>query len=368
MPIQTPWVDVRSIGAGGGSIAYIDKGGLLKSGPSSAGADPGPACYSKGGTEPTTTDAAFFLGMLGDGVLASGLKLDKEKSKNALEKISDKLNSSPEDVAKGILKVSSSNMANAIREITIEQGIDPREMKLLAFGGAGPLMSTLIAKELDIKKIIIPPYSGNFSAWGLLGADLLQTVARTKIIRLKEKNSLNIINTILKELFEDLLSRKGKSSNKEIVKESSLDLRYFGQEHTITLNIEQKNLKEGIINIDIPMIEKLFLENYKKTFGIEMSGDIQLVAVRASLREILPEFKLTQDFILQSDNSKVGEMDAYSFYNNKKIKFKTIKRENLDKKFNGPIIIYEDTATSYIDSNCECEIHSSGSILINLKE
>ena len=259
-------------------------------------------------------------------------------------------------------------MADAIREITIEQGIDPREMKLLAFGGAGPLMSTLIAKELDIKKIIIPPYSGNFSAWGLLGADLLQTVARTKIIRLKEKNSLNIINTILKELFEDLLSRKGKSSNKEIVKESSLDLRYFGQEHTITLNIEQKNLKEGIINIDIPMIEKLFLENYKKTFGIEMSGDIQLVAVRASLREILPEFKLTQDFILQSDNSKVGEMDAYSFYNNKKIKFKTIKRENLDKKFNGPIIIYEDTATSYIDSNCECEIHSSGSILINLKE
>ena len=97
-----------------------------------------------------------------------------------------------------------------------------------------------------------------------------------------------------------------------------------------------------------------------------MSGDIQLVSVRASVREILPEFKLSHDFTLQSDRSKTGEINAYSFFENKNIKFQTIKRENLDKKFSGPIIVYEDTATSYIDSNCECEIHSSGSILINL--
>ena len=367
LPIQTPWVDVRSIGAGGGSIAYVDKGGLLKSGPASAGADPGPACYSKGGIEPTTTDAAFYIGMLGEGTLASGLKLNKDKSKNALKKISDQLNNSPEEVAKGILKVSSSNMANAIREITIEQGIDPREMKLLAFGGAGPLMSTLIARELDITKIIIPPYSGNFSAWGLLGADLLQTVARTKIIRLKETNSLKIINSVLKELYENLLSRKNMPSNKEQIKEASLDLRYFGQEHTITVNFDQDLLTEGIINIDISQIEKMFYENYKKTFGIEMSGDIQLVAVRASIREIMPEFKLTHNLLIKDEHSTEGEIEAFSFAENKYLKFKTAKRQNLNKNFRGPIIVYEDTATSYIDSNCDCEIHSSGSILINIK-
>ena len=366
LPIQTPWVDVRSIGAGGGSIAYIDKGGLLKSGPASAGADPGPACYSKGGVEPTTTDAAFYLGMLGKGVLASGLKLDKEKSKNVLKKISDQLNNSPEETARGILKVSSSNMANAIREITIEQGIDPRDMKLLAFGGAGPLMCTLIARELDITKIIVPPYSGNFSAWGLLGADLLQTVARTKLIRLKEKDSLKIINSVLKKLYEDLLTRKHESLNKHYVKEASLDLRYFGQEHSISINFDQQLLNDGIINVEIPDIEKMFFAHYKKTFGIVMSGDIQLVSVRASLREILPEFKLSHNLPTKGGQSEEGEIDAFSFAENQYKKFKTVRRENLNKNFNGPIIVYEDTATSYIDSNCSCEIHSSGSIIISL--
>ena len=177
LPVQSPWVDVRSIGAGGGSIAYLDDGNLLRSGPRSSGAQPGPACYSRGGTEPTTTDAAFYLGMLGEGNLASGLKLNRDLAENALNSVGSKINLSAFDTAKGILKISSANMADAIREITIEQGIDPRELKLLAFGGAGPLMSNLIAKELDIKEIIIPPFSGNFSAWGLLGADLLQMTA-----------------------------------------------------------------------------------------------------------------------------------------------------------------------------------------------
>jgi N-methylhydantoinase A len=173
LPVQSPWVDVRSIGAGGGSIAYLDDGGLIRSGPQSSGAVPGPACYGRNGKHPTTTDAAFFLGMLGEGKLASGLQLNKSLAEEALNSVGGKINLSAYETAKGILKISSANMADAIREITIEQGIDPRELKLLAFGGAGPLMSNLISQELDIKEIIVPPYAGNFSAWGLLGADLL---------------------------------------------------------------------------------------------------------------------------------------------------------------------------------------------------
>ena len=125
MPLQTPWVDVRSIGAGGGSIAYVDVGGLLQVGPQSAGAVPGPACYARGGTDATVTDAAFHLGMLGEGKLASGVALDREKSEAALQPLAGKLNYNLQQTACGIIKIVGASMANAIREITIEQGIDP---------------------------------------------------------------------------------------------------------------------------------------------------------------------------------------------------------------------------------------------------
>ena len=262
LPIQSPWVDVRSIGAGGGSIAYLDDGNLLRSGPKSSGAQPGPACYDRGGVEPTTTDAAFFLGMLGEGNLASGLKLRKDLAEKALTKVGEKLNLSPEDTAKGILKISSANMADAIREITIEQGIDPRELKLLAFGGAGPLMSNLIAKELDIKEIIIPPYSGNFSAWGLLGADLLQMNAKTKILRLSD-DAINECNIILEKLFSDLENRqKINFDTLQKIKEISLDMRWMGQEHTISLKLDNDN--NGKIESDVEAIKKCSLKIMKK--------------------------------------------------------------------------------------------------------
>ena len=145
--------------------------------------------------------------MLGEGKLASGLQLNKSLAEKALNSVGSQIGMSAFDAAKGILKIGSANMADAIREITIEQGIDPRELKLLAFGGAGPLMSNLIANELDIKEIIVPPYSGNFSAWGLLGADLLQMNARTKILRLSDE-AISECNDILKELFKELEQRQ----------------------------------------------------------------------------------------------------------------------------------------------------------------
>ena len=245
LPVQSPWVDVRSIGAGGGSIAYLDDGGLIRSGPQSSGAVPGPACYGRNGKHPTTTDAAFFLGMLGEGKLASGLQLNKSLAEEALNSVGGKINLSAYETAKGILKISSANMADAIREITIEQGIDPRELKLLAFGGAGPLMSNLISQELDIKEIIVPPYAGNFSAWGLLGADLLQMNARTKILRLSDE-AIKECNVILDELFIELQKRQKIDFDvSSQLKEIALDMRWMGQEHTITLKLD--NEKNGKI-------------------------------------------------------------------------------------------------------------------------
>src|SRR5262249_31589964 len=154
MPLQTPWVDVRSIGAGGGSIAYIDHGGLLRVGPRSAGAEPGPVCYGRGGTGPTGTDAAAGLGMLAFGELAAGVRLNAEAARRSLEPLAARLSLEPEEVARGIITIATAAMANAIRSATIEQGHDVRRAVLVAFGGAGPLFGTLLGRELEIERIV----------------------------------------------------------------------------------------------------------------------------------------------------------------------------------------------------------------------
>jgi N-methylhydantoinase A len=362
LPVQSPWVDVRSIGAGGGSIAYLDDGGLIRSGPQSSGAVPGPACYNKGGKEPTTTDAAFYLGMLGEGKLASGLQLEKSLSEKALNSVGSKINMTAQETAIGILKISSANMADAIREITIEQGVDPRELKLLAFGGAGPLMSNLISQELDIKEIIVPPYSGNFSAWGLLGADLLQMNAKTKILRLSEE-AITECNTILDELFIELQKRqKIDFITTNQIKEIALDMRWMGQEHTITLKLE--NEKNGKISINSENLKNKFTEEYEKTFGSKLDTMVEIVSTRASIRVQLPR-KSESGKIKEEDISLIkNKIDCYSFSKNKNIQFDIVSRSKIDSKTSGPLIILESTAITYVDVNYDVSKDANNNLLI----
>ena len=366
LPVQSPWVDVRSIGAGGGSIAYLDEGGLIRSGPQSAGAVPGPACYDKGGIQPTTTDAAFYLGMLGEGKLASGLQLNKSLAEKALNSVGSQIGMSAFDAAKGILKIGSANMADAIREITIEQGIDPRELKLLAFGGAGPLMSNLIANELDIKEIVVPPYSGNFSAWGLLGADLLQMNARTKILRLSDE-AISECNDILKELFKELEQRqKIDFSTSSQIKEIALDMRWMGQEHTITLKLEDE--KDGKISMDTETLKNKFMEEYQKTFGSKLDTVIEIVSTRASLRVQLPrksESGKIDEVGIEVSNSQI---ECYSFTEDKKIQFDLVARSKIDSKVSGPLIIIESTAITYVDINYDVNKDSNGNLILVNRE
>ena len=362
LPVQSPWVDVRSIGAGGGSIAYLDDGGLIRSGPQSSGAVPGPACYNKGGEKPTTTDAAFYLGMLGEGKLASGLQLEKSLSEKALNSVGSKINMTAQETAIGILKISSANMADAIREITIEQGVDPRELKLLAFGGAGPLMSNLIAQELDIKEIIVPPYSGNFSAWGLLGADLLQMNAKTKILRLSEE-AITECNTILDELFIELQKRqKIDFITTNQIKEIALDMRWMGQEHTITLKLD--NEKNGKISINSENLKNKFTEEYEKTFGSKLDTMVEIVSTRASIRVQLPR-KSESGKIKEEDISLIkNKIDCYSFSKNKNIQFDIVSRSKIDSKTSGPLIILESTAITYVDVNYDVSKDANNNLLI----
>ena len=367
MPLQTPWVDVRSIGAGGGSIAYVDVGGLLQVGPQSAGADPGPACYARGGTDATVTDAAFYLGMLGEGKLASGVTLDREKSEAALQPLAGKLDYNLQQAACGIIRIVGASMANAIREITIEQGIDPRSLKLLAFGGAGPMMGTQLANELDIDTIIIPPVAGNFSAWGLLASDLLQSAARTRQMELDDQ-AIDQVNQTLQELYGELQQRTGARSNGEgIFREVGLDMRYGGQEHTITV---APAALDGTINEDAQAIKKQFNEAYLQTYGVELDSSVEIVSIRAAIRQPLSQRK---DFLLPKTGSgghTAGSIKAYSFTADAIADFTTCNRETLvsGTVYQGPAIIYEPTTTTYVDDGFMFQVISGDCLQLTRME
>lgn len=362
MPLQTPWVDVRSIGAGGGSVAYVDEGGALRVGPRSAGSEPGPACYQRGGVEPTLTDAAFYLGMLGKGLLASGLQLDLERAEASLSRLGAVLNYSAAQTAQGIVEIMGAAMANAIREITVEQGVDPRTLKLLPFGGAGPLMATQIARELGICKIVVPPYAGNFSAWGLLGADVLRAGARTRVIPL-DSTATQAIDASLKELWDELDDTSVSKFSEEDEREASLDLRYSGQEHSLTIPVTLHG--KGIAHT-AEQIRGAFVDAYRRTFGGELDGAVQITAVRAARRRPMPRRKLAASRSNGQVTTVQPAHSAYSFTGSKKLPFKLYNRDELglEQKFSGPAIIYEATATTYVDSGYDFGVDAAGCLLL----
>jgi N-methylhydantoinase A len=354
LPVQTPWVDVRSIGAGGGSIATVDIGGLLKVGPGSAGAVPGPACYGRGGTQPTVTDAAFFLGMLGEGRLASGIGLDRAKAEAALEPLAEQLGFSHEDVARGIMTIAAANMANAIRGITIERGQDPRGAKLMPFGGAGPLFGTLLARELDVREIVVPPYAGNFSAWGLLGADLTQTGARTRITRLGD-DAIETANEILGELFGDLDARGAERNG--AVREVALDMRYAGQEHTLTIDIPG----DGRVEASADEIRTRFTTDYDRTFGHTMEEAVEIVSFRATVRTALARRAAESPAVASTSASDQGTVEAWSFTRGERLTFELVDRASIDESgISGPAIVLEDTATTYLDADFDARLGAGG--------
>jgi N-methylhydantoinase A len=350
MPVQTPWIDVRSIGAGGGSVAFVDVGGLLRVGPRSAGAEPGPAAYGRGGTEPTVTDAALVLGMLGEGELASGISLDPELALAALAPLAERLGLEVEGVARGILTIANAAMADTIREITAEQGADPRQATLMAFGGAGPVFATLLARELGIGRIVIPPYAGNFSAWGLLGADLTQSSARTQILPLSD-DGLAEARMTFSGLFEQLVERDGSSL------EARLDIRYVGQEHTLTIAVEP--------DARAAETRRLFTREYERTFGHVMDEAAEIVSLRATLRTPLPRRTDGRPPAVW-DGRPPRSIPSFSFTRSERVPFALVDRRGLraGERLDGPAVVVEETATTYLDAGYTAEIHPSGSLVI----
>jgi N-methylhydantoinase A len=362
-PLQTSWVDVVSIGAGGGSIAYADNG-LLRVGPQSAGAVPGPACYGSGGTDPTVTDAALVLGMLGDGVLSSGLTLDASASRTALEPLAGELELGLDEAAQGVLRVATSSMAEAIREITIGQGEDPREAKLLVFGGAGPLFGTLLAGELDIPEIVVPPHAGNFSAWGLLGQDVTHEAAHTSI-RVLTEALIPALNENLSVMFEELEARHA-GENGSLGRTIGLDLRYVGQEHT--LNVQLPSSTGQLTAADVEPAAEAFATNYERRFGTTLAEELELVTLRATTRQSLPRKEGERAVSAERTGvERAPTIRSFSFTQAEPVEFGVIERADLARgsSTEGPLIVFEPTATIYVDAGYSVSVDDSTNLSLS---
>lgn len=236
-PIKIPVVDIVEIGNGGGSIAWIDESGSLKVGPQSAGSVPGPVAYGRGGTEPTTTDANLVTGRLSKENF--DYEVDLEKVKNAInEKVAKFYGITVEEAALGIIRIANSNMLNALKLISIRRGYDPRDFSLVAFGGGGPMHAPALAKELGIKKVIVPVASSVFSAWGMLMTDLRHDYIQTHVKRLNEVD-LEALNNEWQKLEEQAVTQfkqEGVGENR-VMFSRFVDMRYLGQEHTVKVPV-----------------------------------------------------------------------------------------------------------------------------------
>jgi N-methylhydantoinase A len=263
-PLALPMVDIHTVGAGGGSIGWRDPGGALRVGPRSAGADPGPACYGRGGTEPTVTDANLLLGHLSADVpLAGDVALDAGAAHAAVERLAGELGLDARECAEGIVRVANAEMVRALRVMTVERGIDPRRFALLAFGGAGPLHAAAIAEELGMTKILVPRASGVLSALGLAAADRRADAQRTVL-------GHDGADPPLGALCEEVGAALGGEPEIEL----AWDLRYRGQSHELTVRgAQRRELRERF--------EALHEERYGHR---DADGEVELVTVRVTGR------------------------------------------------------------------------------------
>ena len=278
-PVKTPMLDVVAVGAGGGSLAWIDPYGALKVGPQSAGADPGPICYGRGGVEPTVTDAGVALGRLPTAFIGGGLSLEIDSARAAFESFGKTLDLSAEEAAAGVLEIAASNQVQGIRTVTTTRGLDPGDYSMFAFGGAGGLFAADVADFLGIKTAVSPPNPGNLSAFGLHVSDIKRDYVRTFV----RQQSLATINDLesrwsdLEQLGRAEIGAEGVNAD-DILLERSADVRYVGEGHEVLVPIPNGLTGDAAVS----HLWSNFHRVHDETFGFHYEGrqDVEVVSLR----------------------------------------------------------------------------------------
>lgn len=359
LPVVIPVYDIRTIGAGGGSIAWLD-GELLKVGPQSAGADPGPMCYGRGGEEPTVTDAALALGYLDpDAFLGGEMGLDGDAARRGIEGIAGPLGMSTLEAARGVYDVTVAKMVGAIREITVEKGLDPRDFSVLAYGGAGPMVVPLLGRETEIARVVVPQAPSVFSAWGMLNADVMHDVSRTEVALLSglDLDELEGMFGPLEEEARRALEADGFGREQARV-ERSVDMRYHGQEHTVEVPAGE-----------LASVEELaarFEARHESRYGHVMGDPPQVVHLRVRGVGLLEKPPLERAAGSGGDGARSGAREAYCFARGGVVEFGVHEREGLGPgdAVDGPAIVREPTTTVVLQSDQRARVDDFGQLVI----
>lgn len=367
-PVMAPMIDIHSIGAGGGSIAHLDAGEAFRVGPQSAGAEPGPAAYARGGTLPTVTDANVVLGRLQPGNFLGGeMSLDAGAAREAVSELAESLGMSVEAAADGVLTIINSNMANAIRSRTVQKGHDPREFSLVAFGGAGPLHGVDVARDLGIPEVIIPPYPGITSAAGLLTTDLKYDAIRTEF-----QVSSNADGERLTRDFETMqagLVDQFKADGLEagaVTYQRSGDVRFVGQGYELRVPVADGPVDDASLANIFKAFESIHTAEYGHVFE---DNPIEIVNIRVTGVGQMPKIELpTQSPGGKLDDALLEEAQCYFRLDGEQQIMATPLYERnklpVDQTFEGPAIVLQKDTTTVIPPGAKATAQAGGNLLI----
>ncbi|WJW75760.1 hydantoinase/oxoprolinase family protein [Thiohalobacter sp. IOR34] len=351
-PVAVPMVDMHTIGAGGGSIARVDAGGLLQVGPESAGADPGPACYGRGGVEPTVTDANLVLGRLRpEAFLGGSMRLDVEAARRALQRIASPLGLSVEAAAEGVLRIANEHMVRALRVISVERGLDPADFVLTSFGGAGGLHVCALAEALGVRRALVPVHGGVLSALGMLAAPRGRQLSRTLARPLADcdPRHLQAQFAALIEQGSSALAAEGLAPEALQV-ERSLDLRYVGQSYTLNLPWQA----------DPARLAEAFHAAHAVRYGHRLEAPVELVNLRVGLRGPRPGLRLGAPAVEMARPVRAslhgigGEVPVWP-------------RATLapGERLEGPALITESVSTTLLAPGWRAEVDAVGNLLLS---
>ena len=361
LPAAVPLIDIKSVGAGGGSIAWVDAGGFLRVGPRSAGAQPGPICYGRGGTEVTVTDANLLLGRLDpEYFLAGRMRLDADPLTDALTSLGEPMGLDALELAASIVEIANENMASAIKMVSLERGHDPRRFSLLAFGGAGPLHATAVARLLGVPKVIVPQYPGVFSALGLLLADIRVDKVWTQAFRSNDVDAA-LVNRQFNRITERAigeLRQEGFAGEPEVRR--AINTRYFGQNYEHEVEIEGGDLDEAALERAFRRFDALHAERYGYTIDGEV---IELVSFKVTAIGRRPPLELSS-----ADHGSGFERSTREVYvrGSGFVEATVAHRSSLEvgERLVGPAVIEEAGSTLYVEPGMVVERSPQGALLI----
>jgi len=344
--VRFPFIDLAEVSAGGGTVAWVDEAKALRVGPRSAGADPGPAAYGRGGKEPTVTDANMVLGRLNrEHLLGGKMKVHAELAEEALRRIGELLGTDAEEAARGVIKLINSSMAKAISIVSVERGRDPRDFTMIAFGGAGPLHACDLAEEMGIKEIVVPDHPGLFSAYGLLTVDITRSYKASVFGKDLKETFEKLKNTALEELQKDGFN--------EVEIKYFVDMRYRGQSYEITIEYDEgSNLKEK------------FEKEHKRIYGYSSEDPVEAVEARIVAIAKVPHILLKRHEPVADKPQPFAYREAY--VSGKTVKVPVYIKEKLKpgSSGHGPAIIEEYDSTTVVNEGWSWEVDGFFSLVL----